>query len=121
MIIYLFTDVRDGMKVGNYVLVETQVPEGYEAAKPKAITITETGAVQRFSLENIDKHIQVLKVITDGVEDYAAEGVKLALYRADENGNFAETDTLLVESWISGSDGRYTEQDKFAGDYPDRF
>ena len=44
-----FTDVRDGMKVGNYVLVETQVPEGYEAAKPKAITITETGAVQRFS------------------------------------------------------------------------
>ena len=47
------------MEVGNYVLVETQVPEGYEAAKPKAITITETGAVQRFSLENIDKYIQV--------------------------------------------------------------
>ena len=116
-----FTDVRDGVGVGNYVLVETQVPEGYEAAKPKAITITETGAVQRFSLENIDKHIQVLKVITDGVEDYAAEGVKLALYRADENGNFAETDTLLVESWISGSDGRYTEQDKFAGYIPTGF
>ena len=60
-------------------------------------------------------------MITDGVEDYAVEGVKLALYRADENGNFAETDTLLVESWISGSDGRYTEQDKFAGDIPTGF
>ena len=31
------------------------------------------------------------------------------------------TDTLLVESWISGSDGRYTEQDKFAGDIPTGF
>ena len=39
-----FTDVRDGMKVGNYVLVETQVPEGYEAAKPKAITVPYNGS-----------------------------------------------------------------------------
>lgn len=111
-----FTDIKDGSAVGNYVLVETRVPEGYEAAEPKAITITETEAVQRFSLENTEKYIHVLKTITDGVAEYAVEGVELGLYRADEAGSFVKDEVHFIESWISGSDGRYTEQDKFAGD-----
>lgn len=46
-----FTGIKDGRRVGNYVLVENEVPEGYEPAKPKALVIEENGSVQRFSLE----------------------------------------------------------------------
>jgi uncharacterized surface anchored protein len=82
--------------------------------------LAETGAVQRFSLENEEKYINVLKVITDGTNEYAAEGAELALYRADEAGNYVEDEAHLIETWLSGSDGRYTENDRFNGDMPDK-
>ncbi|ADL03061.1 SpaA isopeptide-forming pilin-related protein [Lacrimispora saccharolytica] len=112
---------KDGKKVGNYVLVEEKTPDGFETADPKAITLTETGAVQRFSLENEEKYINVLKVVTDGTNEYAAEGAELALYRADEAGNFVEDKAHLIQTWLSGSDGRYTENDRFNGDIPEGF
>lgn len=31
-----FTGIKDGRRVGNYVLVENEVPEGYEPAKPQS-------------------------------------------------------------------------------------
>jgi hypothetical protein len=116
-----FNVEKDGKKVGNYVLVEEKTPDGFETADPKAITLTETGAVQRFSLENEEKYINVLKVITDGTNEYAAEGAELALYRADEAGNFVEDKAHLIQTWLSGSDGRYTENDGFNGDILEGF
>ena len=110
---------KGGNRIGNYVLVEEKTPEGFETADPKAIVLTETGNVQRISLENEEKYINVLKVVSDGAKEYAAAGAKLALYRADEAGNYVEDDAHLVEAWESGSDGRYTESDKFNGDIPE--
>ena len=112
---------KDGMKVGNYVLVEEKTPDGFETADPKAIILEETGSVQRISLENEEKYINVLKVVSDGANEYAAEGAELALYRADDAGNFVEDEAYLIETWDSGSDGRYTENDRFNGDIPEGF
>ncbi|WP_312427789.1 SpaA isopeptide-forming pilin-related protein [Lacrimispora sp.] len=116
-----FNAVKEGNKVGNYVLVEERTPAGFETADPKAIVLIETGNVQRFSLENEEKYISVLKVIKDGAGEYAAEGAELALYRSDKAGNFAEDEAHLIQTWISGSDGKYTENDKFNGDIPEGF
>ncbi len=104
---------KDGKKIGAYVLVEEKVPDGFEPADPKAIVITETGAVQRVSLQNEEKFINVLKVVTDGTNQYAAEGAEFALYRSDEAGNFINDEAHFIETWISGSDGRYTKEDQF--------
>lgn len=103
----------NGKKMGAYVLVEEKVPDGFEPADPKAITLTETGAVQRVSLQNEEKFINVLKVVTDGTNQYAAEGAELALYKALENGSLLKDEAHLIETWISGSDGRYTKEDQF--------
>jgi uncharacterized surface anchored protein len=116
-----FNAVKDGKMVGNYALVEEKTPVGFETADPKALTLTETGAVQRFSFENEEKYINVLKVVTDGTNEYAAEDAELVLYRADEAGNFVEDEAHLIETWISGLDGRYTENDRFNGDIPEGF
>lgn len=116
-----FNAVKEGKKAGNYVLVEEKTPAGFETADPKAIVLIETGNVQRFSLENEEKYINVLKVVKNGAREYAAEGAELALYRADEAGNFVEDKAHLIQTWISGSDGRYTENDKFNGDILEGF
>jgi uncharacterized surface anchored protein len=116
-----FNALKEGKKVGNYVLVEEKTPAGFETADPKAIVLVETGNVQRFSLENEEKYINVLKVVTDGTNEYTAEGAELALYRANEAGNYVEDKIHLVETWISGSDGRYTENDRFNGSIPEGF
>lgn len=104
---------KDGKKIGAYVLVEENVPDGFEPTAPKAIVLSETGAVQRVSLQNEEKFINILKVVTDGTNQYAAEGAVFALYRADEAGNFVKDENHFVETWISGSDGRYTKEDQF--------
>lgn len=110
---------KDGKKVGNYVLVELTVPDGFETPDPKTIVLTETGDVQRISFENEEKYINILKMISDGTSEYAVTGAKLALYRADEAGNFVEDESHLVEVWISGSNGIYTEEDRFNGEIPE--
>lgn len=114
-----FTDERDGKKLGNYVLVETSVADGFESAGPKAVTITETGAVRRFSLENKEKYLLIIKLVKGDGKEVSAAGAKLALYREDEDGGLTENDACLVERWLSGSDGRYTDQDAFNGRIPE--
>ena len=44
-----------------------------------------------------------------------------ALYRADENGMLNQTDFYLIDSWISGTDGVYTEKDAVNGLIPEGF
>lgn len=114
-----FTNEKDGRMIGNYVLVETKVPEGFEAAEPKAVVIVEKGAVQRFSLKNEERYILVMKLLKGDGKEVPAAGAKLALYRADETGALTADDAHFVERWISGSDGRYTEQDAFDGKIPE--
>jgi hypothetical protein len=36
-------------------------------------------------------------------------------------GTIVEDETHLIQTWISGSDGRYTENDKFNGDILEGF
>ncbi len=116
-----FNAEKEEGKVGNYILVEETVPHGFEIPDPKAIVLKETGDVQRISFKNEEKYINILKVVSDGTREYAAEGAELALYRADESGNLVEDEGHLVERWISGTDGRYTDQDRFNGDIPEGF
>ena len=42
----------DRIPAGFYVLVEAEGPEGYWLAEPKLITVEESGAVQRYEMEN---------------------------------------------------------------------
>ena len=116
-----FTDIKDGRKVGNYVLIEAEVPEGFERTKPKAVVLEENGSVQRFSLENVEKYVSILKVISDGTNEYAVEGVKMALYRPGTDGSFIHDERNLIERWISGADGRFTEEEWFLGNIPEGF
>lgn len=112
---------KAGNPVGAYVLVEEAVPDGFEAAAPKAVLLSETGAVQRISLENEEKYINVLKTAADGTKECPVSGAHLALYRADEEGRLKEEKAYLKDSWISGTDGSYTEEDRFNGKIPEGF
>ena len=112
---------QKGNRIGNYVLVELQAPEGYEKSEPKAVYITDQGAVYRFGLENTEKEFYILKTVTDGEQEYSASGVAMALYRASENGELIQSDEYLHDSWISGEDGRYTVKEEEKGMIPDGF
>ena len=112
---------QKGHRIGNYVLVELQAPEGYEKSEPKAVYITDQGAVYRFGLENTEKEFYILKTVTDGEQEYSASGVAMALYRASENGELIQSDEYLHDSWISGEDGRYTVKEEEKGMIPDGF
>lgn len=113
-----FTSEKAGKRIGNYVLVETTVPDGYEAAAPKAVIIDENGSIQRFGLENTEKYIEIIKIAEAEGKLYSMEGVKLALYRAADDGGFIDDETQQVETWISGGDGRYTKEEERSGKIP---
>ena len=76
------------LPVGNYVLAETENPEGYATADPILINIEETGQLRRdtiFSDGDKPLKLEVSKVdITGGKE---VNGAKLAVYPVDEKGN----------------------------------
>jgi len=122
------------LPVGNYVLAETENPEGYATANPILINIEETGhleEIQYFQMGDKPLKLEVSKVdITGGKE---VNGAKLAVYPVDEKGNVSEIPLVLhqpsedgqyqdIEAvWISGLDGRYTEEDGEQGLIPAGF
>ena len=122
------------LPVGNYVLAETENPEGYATANPILINIEETGhleEIQYFQMGDKPLKLEVSKVdITGGKE---VNGAKLAVYPVDEKGNVSEIPLVLhqpsedgqyqdIEAvWISGLDGRYTEEDGEHGLIPAGF
>ena len=65
----------DRIPDGQYVLVETETPKGYETAAPRLITVGKTGAVQRYFMENRKKPEQETGKIVIYKQD-AAEGKK---------------------------------------------
>lgn len=60
-------------------------------------------------MENEEGTLLISKVYEHGGKELA--GARLALYRADENGGLTRSRRYLFDSWVSGSDGRYTELD----------
>lgn len=68
----------DKIPAGTYVLVETKTPQGYETAKPCLVTVKETGAVQRFFMENRKQPEQETGRIVVFKRDAADSGKKLA-------------------------------------------
>ena len=122
------------LPVGNYVLAETENPEGYATADPILINIEEKGhlkEIQYFKMGDKPLELEVSKVdITGGKE---VNGAKLAIYPVDERGNVSEMPLVLhqpsedgqyqdIEAvWISGLDGRYTEEDEYQGIIPPGF
>ena len=45
----------------------------------------------------------------------------MALYRPDTDGNFNSDENNLIERWISGADGRFTEEDRYQDRIPEGF
>ena len=95
---------------GRYVLVETRTPEGYVKAEPVAVKVEETVDVQLHDVFNERKHLALSKVSSETGEELP--GAKLALYRADLKGECVQEAEYLLEQWVSGTDGVYTETDR---------
>ena len=101
---------------GRYVLVETRTPEGYVKAEPVAVKVEETVDVQLHDVFNERKHLALSKVSSETGEELP--GAKLALYRADLKGECVQEAEYLLEQWVSGTDGVYTETDRINGRIP---
>lgn len=104
---------------GTYVLVETKAPTGFAQAVPKVIKIQNETYVQLYKVLNEQSTLLISKQFMTGSKEFA--GNHLSLYRADADGNLTQTPEYLVESWISGTDGSYTEKDSINGLIPDGY
>lgn len=98
---------------GKYVLVETAVPAGYAKAEDTVIQIGDTADVQRYRIENQEGRMLISKVADhrNGAASGELAGAHLGLYCAAEDGSFVQDQAHLVTDWITGGDGRYTEED----------
>lgn len=101
-----------------YVLVETDPPEGFAKAGDMAVTVTDTGDVQRYHVENVEGMLIISKTAKD--RDGELAGAHLGLYR-DAGGEFIMDDAYLVTDWITGEDGTYTELDYINNRIPDGY
>lgn len=105
----------DRIPEGNYILVETKAPEGYQTAEPMLIKVEQDKSVKRYSMENRPQNVYVDKTDENGNQ---ISGAELELYRADENGCFTRQEEYLIDRWISGTDGVYTPDDLAEGSIP---
>lgn len=128
----------DYLPTGTFTLKENRTPEGFVSATDKTMVVYPNGDVQRFTLENKKKQIVIAKIAQkDGSyyagmgnssalentdQQYAAviAGAKLELYYSENQiVNFEKafsdgkipTGATLADSWVSGTDGTYTEGD----------
>ena len=110
----------DYLPVGTaYVLVETKAPEGFALADPVAVRVEELSGIQLHDVLNERSSLVISKRSSETGKELP--GANLALYRADGTGAFNQADEYLVDSWISGTDGVYTETDRINGLVPDGF
>lgn len=128
----------DYIPTGTYIIHEARVPEGFVRADDRTIVVNETEAVQLFNIENVRKELVIAKVAMDDKAGMFAgtidgnvitskeiglviAGAKLELYRVDSfseetkqalmNGTVPDG-AVLVDEWVSGSDGEYTSRDE---------
>ena len=104
---------------GTYVLVETKAPTGFAQAAPKVIKVQNETYVQLYKVLNEQSTLLISKQFMTGSKEFA--GNHLSLYRAEADGSLTQTPEYLVESWISGTDGSYTEKDSINGLIPDGY
>ena len=107
-------DLASNRKKGYYVLVETKTPSGYQKAAPKPVIVEETAEIQLYGLENRAKSVYISKLGSSGEaseETIYLAGAELAVFRAAQDGSLMQEKEYLVERWISGSDGKFTEEE----------
>lgn len=107
-------DLASNRKKGYYVLVETKTPSGYQKAAPKPVIVEETAEIQLYGLENRAKSVYISKLGSSGEASEEAmylAGAELAVFRAAQDGSLMQEKEYLVERWISGSDGKFTEEE----------
>ena len=107
-------DLASNRKKGYYVLVETKTPSGYQKAAPKPVIVEETAEIQLYGLENRAKSVYISKLGSSGEASEEAiylAGAELAVFRAEQDGSLMQEKEYLVERWISGSDGKFTEEE----------
>ena len=107
-------DLASNRKKGYYVLVETKTPSGYQKAAPKLVIVEETAEIQLYGLENRAKSVYISKLGSSGEaseETIYLAGAELAVFRAAQDGSLVQEKEYLVERWISGSDGKFTEEE----------
>lgn len=107
-------DLASNRKKGYYVLVETKTPSGYQKAAPKPVIVEETAEIQLYGLENRAKSVYISKLGSSGEASEEAiylAGAELAVFRAAQDGSLVQEKEYLVERWISGSDGKFTEEE----------
>ncbi|MDO4809296.1 MAG: SpaA isopeptide-forming pilin-related protein [Eubacteriales bacterium] len=102
----------DYIPEGKYVAVETVAPTGYVPALPKLITVSGTADIQHYGVEDRESQIVISKVLEGHTKE--TKGATLTLYRA-EAGALVKDAAHLVETWQSGTDGTYTEEDLLRG------
>ena len=107
-------DLASGRRKGYYVLVETKTPDGYQKAAPKPVIVEETAEIQLYGLENKAKSVYIAKLgKTEETPEEAVflTGAELAVFRAGQDGTLIQEKEYLVAHWISGSDGKFTEEE----------
>ena len=102
-----------------YVLEETKAPEGFIKADPILVKVGEEHEIQQHEIFNEKKALAVSK--RSSVTGKELAGAELVLYKADEHGMLNQTEPYLIDSWISGTDGVYTEKDFINGLIPEGF
>lgn len=103
----------------SYVLRETRVPHGFVRAENVLVEVTDTPQVHRYQVENQEGKMMVSKTLKN--IDGELKGAHLALYRADGTGALVQHQEYLVEDWLTGEDGTYTEGDEINRRIPEGF
>lgn len=114
----------DYLPVGkSFVLVEEKAPAGYGKAPDRLITVENTNQIQRHRVLNQDSRLLISKWVKGAGEGEIKElqGAKLALYRADDNGELTPEPGYVAAQWVSGTDGVYTEYDWINGRIPEGY
>lgn len=121
---------------GTYTLREIKTPDGYVTAADMPVTVKNTDALQRYTLENKERQLLISKIakkedayytgtqngaaLSDSDEQKAVviPGAKLNLYYSETeiadyetafaNGNIPDS-AVLADSFETGKDGTYTE------------
>ena len=104
------------LPVGHYVLVEEETPKGYATAAPMLITVKDSGharETQTYTMKDHPLTMDFGKVNMTGGKE--VDGAVLEIYPVDESGIMAASPS---NAWISGRDGRYTEEEQENGRIP---